>query len=103
MIAPGLGAFLIIVNTLSAKLYMSFGVRLPEGRMNEDQKRKYWGPGGGAENASRAQLNEAEYSGLLFALLIYLHMAKVRARARVHACARARVHMRACAYTHACM
>jgi len=51
----------ILANTYVAKLYMSFGIRI-SGKIGTDE----------GANASKAQLNEAEYSGPFLAALLYL-------------------------------
>jgi len=60
---PGLAAVLILFFSLAAKLYMSFAVRAG-GKENEDS----------SQNASKAQLNVAEYEALFIGLFLFFNM-----------------------------
>lgn len=68
---PGIAAVGVLVNTFCAKFYMTAvfmgGGKSPEVVQKMKAHAAY-------ENASRAQLNKAEYSPLLAAMLLYLHV-----------------------------
>ena len=85
-ISPGLAAVIVLGNTLSAKMAMSFGWRLHEllGAYapgifgSQDSIKKMLG-GPRYKNMAKAQLNEAEYAGPMAAMLLYLHTKNVEA------------------------
>ena len=64
MLSPGLAASAILLNSAVAKFSMSILFRVPR---KDDPKSKVY------QNASRAQLNEAEYAPLFLAALLFLH------------------------------
>jgi uncharacterized membrane protein YecN with MAPEG domain len=70
---PGLAAVLILFFSLAAKLYMSFVVRAPAGdkagyeALQQEIKDKH-------ENASKAQLNVAEYEALFIAIFFFFEL-----------------------------
>jgi len=71
---PGMAAVVTMFLSLVAKLFMSFGVRVTGPKDQQgydllDQKEKER-----IENASKAQLNVAEYEDLFVALFLYLFM-----------------------------
>eukprot|EP00930_Biecheleria_cincta_P000581 TRINITY_DN1012_c0_g1_i3.p1 TRINITY_DN1012_c0_g1~~TRINITY_DN1012_c0_g1_i3.p1 ORF type:complete len:339 (-),score=65.07 TRINITY_DN1012_c0_g1_i3:189-1205(-) len=63
-VGPGLAAVAVLFLSLAAKLFMSFGIRVA----NVEGEKK--------QNASKAQLNVAEYEGLFTAALLFLHVQK---------------------------
>jgi len=74
-LTPGIAAFAILANTLTAKMFMSAAVRLKlKGiMMNKEATKKFLGEPW-VKNAYAAQLNEAEYSPLFFSVLMYAKM-----------------------------
>ena len=60
----------VAATTVSAKLYMSFGIRAKMMGMSDEEKEKFQPT---YEKVHNAQLNEAEYAPLMVALLLYLH------------------------------
>jgi len=64
-VGPGLAAVLVVALSLAAKMFMSFGIRVAK---VEGEKK---------ENASKAQLNVAEYEGVFTAIFLFLYLKKV--------------------------
>jgi len=73
---PGFGAVAVGVLTLMAKNYLSFTVRAAPFTKSKEELKKYMDS---AEViwVQKTQLNEAEYSGILFAMLMAMHVLKV--------------------------
>merc|ERR1711998_85613 len=71
MIGPAVAAACVMAVQLSAGLYMSFAIRVPMNGMSEEGQKKFLA-GDKYQNASKAQLNQAEYAPMLFAALVYL-------------------------------
>lgn len=66
----------VAATTVSAKLYMSFGIRAKMMGMSDEEKEKFQPT---YEKVHNAQLNEAEYAPLMVALLLYMHTKGVEA------------------------
>ena len=58
----------VAATTVSAKLYMSFGIRAKMMGMSDEEKEKFQPT---YEKVHNAQLNEAEYAPLMVALLLW--------------------------------
>merc|ERR1712025_1366605 len=69
----GVGAAAVMAVQLSAGSYMSFGIRVPMGSMSPEEVKKFMA-GPVYDNASRAQLNQAEWAPMLFAALLYFNL-----------------------------
>jgi len=72
LLTTGQAAFAVLANSLSAKLYMSAGARIPMQSMEKAERAAYLA--GPFVNVSGAQLNEAEWAPYLASMLLYLHL-----------------------------
>eukprot|EP00930_Biecheleria_cincta_P000584 TRINITY_DN1012_c0_g1_i6.p1 TRINITY_DN1012_c0_g1~~TRINITY_DN1012_c0_g1_i6.p1 ORF type:complete len:284 (-),score=49.65 TRINITY_DN1012_c0_g1_i6:189-1040(-) len=67
---PGMAAVAIVFLSLAAKLYMSFGVRVKQSGNGYEPLEAL------QDNASKAQLNVAEYEGIFTAIFLFLYIKK---------------------------
>jgi len=69
---PGLAGLIVLVESLAAKVYMTATVRFKQTQGDYESVNLEE-----AQNASKAQLNVAEYEALFIAIFLFLHVEKV--------------------------